>query len=132
MMYKKGLPYACLLIETHEGYFICVPFRTSIRHKNAFLFKESERSKKNRSGLDYSKIVIIQDTGHIDSNASAVIDQDEYAEFRENLNRIVREAVSYVNTYINHKKGTNKLHDREYLRKYRYSTLPYFDAILGV
>lgn len=24
LMYKQGRPYTCLLIETHEGYFLCV------------------------------------------------------------------------------------------------------------
>ena len=36
LMYKHGRPYACLLIESHDDYFICVPFRSSIGHKNAF------------------------------------------------------------------------------------------------
>ena len=39
LMYKAGRPYACLLIETHEGYTICIPFRSSIKHKNAFIFR---------------------------------------------------------------------------------------------
>ncbi len=36
LMYKQGRPYACLLIDTHDGYFICVPFRSSISHKNGY------------------------------------------------------------------------------------------------
>lgn len=40
--------------------YICVPFRSHVHHKNAFLFKNTERSKTNSSGLDYSKTVLIR------------------------------------------------------------------------
>lgn len=40
--------------------YICVPFRLHIHHKNAFLFKNTERSKADSSGLDYSKTVLIR------------------------------------------------------------------------
>lgn len=40
--------------------YICVPFRSHIHHKNAFLFKNTERSKIDSSGLDYSKTVLIR------------------------------------------------------------------------
>lgn len=40
--------------------YICVPFRSHIHHKNAFLFKNTERSKTDSSGLDYSKTVLIR------------------------------------------------------------------------
>lgn len=61
LMYKLGRPYTCLLIESHADYFICVPFRSYINHKNAFLFTNSIRSKQTKSGLDYSKVVLIKD-----------------------------------------------------------------------
>lgn len=53
LMYKRGRPYTCLLIDKHDGYFICVPFRSSITHGNAFLFKSTTRSQRTKSGLDY-------------------------------------------------------------------------------
>lgn len=40
--------------------YICVPFRSHIHHKNAFLFKNTERTKTDSSGLDYSKTVLIR------------------------------------------------------------------------
>ena len=39
LLLKTGRSYNCLLIESHYGYFICVPYRTNIHHQNAFLFK---------------------------------------------------------------------------------------------
>ena len=51
LMHKHGRPYTCLLIDSHDDYFICVPFRSSIGHKNAFMFTGTARSKKTKSGL---------------------------------------------------------------------------------
>jgi len=132
LMYKQGRPYTCLLIDTHEDFFLCVPFRSSINHKNAYHFTGSQRSLRSRSGLDYSKIVVIRDNDYIDSSARAVVDQDEYNEMMKNLPLIVQEVLDYVNAYISHKIGDVPLHPRDYARKYGFSTLPYFEDILGI
>jgi len=132
LMHKHGRPYTCLLIEAHDDYFICVPFRSSIGHKNAFLFTGTARSKKSKSGLDYTKIAIIKDNEYFDSATAAIVDQDEYAEMMRNLPTIVREATDYVDTYINHVKGTAPMHPRAFARKYQYSTLPYFHDIMRI
>ena len=50
----------------------------------------------------------------------------------KNISTIVQDVLEYVNTYVNHKNGTAPLHPREYARKYGFSTLPYFDDILGL
>jgi len=57
---KKGQrAYNCILFQTHYDYYICVPYRTEISHKYAFHFKKTKRSKLHKSGLDYTKIIII-------------------------------------------------------------------------
>ncbi len=132
LMHKLGRPYTCLLIETHEDYFICVPFRSSINHKNAYFFKGTTRSRKTHSGLDYSKTVIINKLEYIDSSTPAIVDQDEYNEMMANLSQIVKDAVSYVTTYINHVNGITPLHPRQFFRRYGYTTLAYFHDILGI
>ena len=132
LMYKRGRPYTCLLIDSHAGYFICVPFRSNISHKNAYLFKNSARSRKMRSGLDYSKTVIISNPDYIDSSANAVVDQDEYKEMMVNLPRIVSEVLVYLNNYIAFVKGEMVLHPRDFCRLYGYSTLKYFHNELGL
>lgn len=76
LMHKHGRPYTCLLIDSHDDYFICVPFRSSIGHKNAFMFTGTARSKKTKSGLDYSKIAIIKNIDYFDSITAAIVDQD--------------------------------------------------------
>ena len=132
LMYKMGRPYTCLLIDTHDDFFICVPFRSNIQHKNAYLFKNTARSRHSRSGLDYTKIVLIKDGRYINSASKAVVDQDEYIETMRNLSQIAREADDYVDSYVNHIQEISPLHPRDFLRKYRYSTLPYFHDILGI
>lgn len=132
LMYKQGRPYTCLLIESHEGYFICVPFRSHIHHTNAYIFTTTARSRRSRSGLDYTKIVIISDLDYINSSIAAVVDNDEYVEMMTNLKQITQEVIGYVDTYILHANGTKPLHPRAYARSYGYSTLPYFHDILGI
>ena len=128
--YKSTRAYACMLIDTHDGYFICVPFRSNIRHKNAFRFKHSIRSQKNASGLDYSKIAIISNDDYLDSSKAVYIDGDEYKEFITNANHIAKAAVKYVDDYILHVTAVKPLDEKEYTRKYGFSTLPYFHDIL--
>lgn len=127
LMYKSGRPYTCLLIDSHNDYYICVPFRSSIRHKNAFMFTATARSK---SGLDYSKIAVINNVTYFDFTTKAIVDSDEYSELIKNLPIIAGEVVEYVDTYIKHINGTALLHPRAFARKYQYSTLPYFHDIM--
>ena len=74
---KNQRAYNCLLFQSHYDYFICIPYRSEITHKYAYHFISTERSKLHRSGLDYSKIVIIDRTDYIDS-IDAIIDKDEF------------------------------------------------------
>lgn len=132
LMCKSGRPYTCLLVESHDGYFICVPFRSSITHNNAYIFTSTARSLRTRSGLDYSKSVIIENADYIDSTTTAIVDSDEYSEMMANIEQITREVISYVNTYISHVNGTATLHPRMFARKYGFTTLAYFHDVLGI
>lgn len=142
ILHKNNRPYTCLLIDTHSDYFICVPFRTTIKHNNAFLFTQSTRTPNPpsattqilRPGLDYSKILIIRNTDidYLDYASPATVDPGEYREMEQNLPMIVSEAVDYVDTYVRHKNGTNVLQQKQYDRKYRNTTLQYFHDILGI
>lgn len=130
IMQKDRRPYACLLIETQEDYFICVPFRSNINHNNAFLFRNSHRSRTSRSGLDYSKIVLIEDISYLSDKDIALVDDDEYKEMKNNLDKIVMQVFKYINTYKNHIIGVNILDVKQFERKYKYSTLKYFHNML--
>ena len=80
---KEARRYNCLIVQTHYDYFICVPFRSHVNHKYAFHFKKSKRSKKNKSALDYTKIVIISNPAYIDSK-QGIVDSDEYHKMMQN------------------------------------------------
>ncbi len=69
-------------MDFFADYYICIPFRSHIRHKNAFLFHGTERSKRTQSGLDYTKIVLIDKMKYHDymDAKNVVVDQDEYRE----------------------------------------------------
>jgi len=129
LMHKQGRPYSCLLIDTHQDYLICIPYRSSINHNNAFMFKGTQRSLTTKSGLDYSKLVLIIDSDYIDTQ-KAVVDPDEYNETVKHLPTIVKEVISYIEDYVNHVTGVKQLHPREFSRKYQFSTLSYFHEIL--
>ncbi|MBP3678381.1 MAG: hypothetical protein J6I97_08565, partial [Agathobacter sp.] len=116
---------------THYDYFIAVPYRSEIAHKYAFHFKKSKRSRQHKSGLDYTKIVILDKTEYLDIK-DAIIDRDEYNETMINLERIKEEALVFVEDYINHVNGTEKLHELEFERRYKYSTLKYFHKEMGL
>ena len=128
---KKQRAYNCLLFQTHYDCFICIPYRTEISHPYAFHFTTTVRSKEHKSGLDYSKIVIIEKTDYIDFT-DAIIDKDEFNETMVNLERIKREALNFVEEYVTHVKGIKELHKREFERRYRFSPLKYFHKELGI
>lgn len=131
LLQKAERPYACLLIELRNDYYICIPYRTHIDHQNSYRFKKSIRSKENKSGLDYTKIAIVNDRDYIDKKP-ALIDKDEFNETMINLDKIVSSALKYIDTYICHISGDKPIHEKEFVRKYKYSTLPYFHKELGI
>lgn len=128
---KRERPYNCLLIQTHYDYFICIPFRSEIRHEYSYQFTSSERSRKHHSGLDYTKIVIVNREEYIDT-ADAIVDRDEYVETMKNIKRIVSEANRFVDDYVLHHKKEKLLHMSEFNRRYRFSPLQYFHKELGI
>lgn len=130
ILVKKDRPYQCLLVHI-EDYFICIPYRTEIRHSYAYKFKKSLRSRKHHSGLDYTKIVIISDRGFL-SATPALVDDDEYTETMQNLERIRREATAFVDDYVSHCKGEHILHSSEFKRRYQFSPLSYFHKELHI
>ena len=128
---KNNRAYNCLLFQSHYDYFICIPYRSEISHKYAFHFTNTTRSKEHKSGLDYSKIVIITKTDYIDS-LDAIIDKDEIKETMVNLKQIKKEALDFVEDYVLHMKGIKMLHEREFERRYGFSSLKYFHRELGI
>ena len=129
---KNSRPYNCLLIQSHYGYFICIPYRSHINHRYAYRFKNSIRSKRAKSGLDYSKTVIVIDSRYI-GNQNAVIDKDEYNETRDNIEYIKADVQKYIDEYVDYVLGKQIKYDsKEAARIYQFSTLKYFHKELGI
>lgn len=131
IMSKQKRGYSCLLIETHYDFFICVPYRTEIQHKFAYHFKKSKRSREHRSGIDFTKMIIIKNPDFIDCR-EAEIDSDEYAETRKKIHIIVKGALAFLDDYILHHNGKKVLNPREYNRRYKFSSLKYFHRELNI
>lgn len=127
---KQGRPYSCLLLEYMEHLYICIPFRSHVNHKYAYHFKHSARARQSRSGLDYTKLALISDSEYLDSTHAAIVDQDEYKEAMQNLPKITKEVYEYIAAYRDDLNGIKKLHPREWERRYKMSTLPYFEEFL--
>lgn len=132
-MLKDKRPYGCLLIKTHNDYYICVPFRSHIHHKNAFLFKNTERSKNDSSGLDYSKTVLIRPEDYDKYLIeNAVVDTDEYKAVRMSIYKIEKQISKYIEGYVKSVSDFENADKKSFERKYKYSTLKYFHDILGI
>ena len=96
------------------------------------MFKNSLRSKRAKSGLDYSKIVIVADSNYI-GQTDAIVDKDEYNETRNNIEYIKNDAQEYVDDYVNYLSGNSTKYDKkEFERIYQYSTLQYFHKESGI
>lgn len=128
---KRKRAYNCLLFQTHYNYLICIPYRSEITHSFSYLFKKSRRSKKHNSGLDYTKILIIEKLEYIDTK-DAIIDKDEYIETLRSFDKIKRDALEYVEEYVDHINKSKIMHPRLFKRKYGFSTLKYFHKELGL
>ena len=77
-------------------------------------------------------MIIIKNLTYLDDSELAIVDQDEFNETMMNLDRIKMEALKFLEDYIQCKKGEIFLHNREYRRRYAYSSLQYFYDILGI
>lgn len=128
---KRQRAYNCILFQTAHHYYICVPYRTEISHTYSYLFKNTERARKHKSGLDYTKIVIINNVEYLDTK-NAIVDKDEYNETVININKIKQEAIAFVDDYVAHINSSKCLHNKEYERRYKYSPLKYFHSELGL
>jgi hypothetical protein len=128
---KQRRAYNCFVFQTHYDFFIAVPYRSEISHKYSFRFKTSARSRRHKSGLDYTKIVLLGRTAYLD-NKDAIIDREEYKETLKNIEKIKREALTFVEEYMSHMNGVKKLHSKEFTRRYGYSPLKYFHKEMGI
>lgn len=129
---KNTRPYNCLLMQSNYGYFICIPYRSNVKHKYSYKFKYSERSKRVNSGLDYTKIVIVRNSDYI-GTSDAVVDADEYRETRDNIDFIRKDAQAYIDNYVQSiRYNPMECNSKKFQRIYGFSTLKYFHKELEI
>lgn len=124
--HKKERPYLVMLVKINENTF-AIPFRTNVKHRFCYKFKNSSRNTYSSTGLDYSKAVIVNDENFIGANA--FIDNKEYVELNNKYFFIIKQFTQYVDGYIKVMNGNGNKFD---LLKYKYSTLKYFHSELGL
>ena len=129
---KDRRSYDVVLFEIDylKGCYVCVPFRTEMKHNNGYRFKFSTRSKEHQSGLDFSKLVIVSNKEYI--GESSTVDIDEYKELKKQEKHIHENLINYIHSYVEHINGHSPLHRKQFDRKYRYSTLKYFHKELNL
>ena len=127
---KKGRPYNFILFEIRYNCFVAAPFRTNIKHENSFKFEGCKRNKFGTSGIDYSKILIIEDSNYI--GEASRIDYDEHSILVKNIVTIATEINDYIDDYKNHISGIKKMGKNKFRNKYKFSTLKYFHKELGI
>ena len=118
--HKPERPYMVFLVTVDNNTY-AIPFRTNVKHKYCYKFKNSSRDTKYSTGLDYSKAVIVNDARYV--GQSATIDNKEYVELNNKYYFIIKQFKSYVQGYI---RFVNCDANEFEARKYRFSTLQYF------
>lgn len=123
---KQNRPFLVLLLRI-EGNTFAIPFRTNIRHRYCYKFRNSGRATNSTTGLDYTKAVIVNRSDYIGPLAN--VDHNEFLELDKHYYWIYSQFSKYVEGYKKYIKDS----DNQYMAKrYRYSTLKYFHAELGL
>ena len=124
MEHKENRPYMVLLITIKTNRF-ALPFRTNIRHKYCYSFKNSSRDTQSITGIDYTKAVIINNDIYL--GEPATIDDKEYLDISRKHYFIIKQFENYLDGYIDYiKHGGNEYKTK----KYAYATLKYFHTEL--
>ena len=124
--HKEERPYAVLLVNVCDNKF-AIPFRTNIKHNNAYKFEHSGRATESVTGLDFTKAVVVNDNIFIGGNAT--VDNQEYLDLSKNEMKIIKKFTTYVKNYVKYRKGIAA----EYREKdYQYTSLKYFEKELKI
>lgn len=121
---KPSRPCAVLLIRI-SGILFGIPLRTNIRHRYCYRFRTSDRKTDSSTGLDFTKAVVLLEQRYLGQETT--INKKEFIELQDKAYFIVKQFKKYVDDYIEYKKNDGN----DYVsRRYRYSTLHYFDDVL--
>jgi protein AbiQ len=125
---KEDRPYYVALLEVDDLCY-AVPLRSRISHPYCFI---ADNSCGQKSGLDYSKAVVITDTARFIDPAPVTIRQNEFNVMTQHEHFIKKKFSSYILSY---KKEIRRRQTNPALpvsNLCRYSSLKYFHQELGL
>lgn len=125
---KANRPYYVLLLQV-DGITYAIPLRSHITHKFCFIANSANGQK---SGLDYSKAIVITNPAKYIDPAHVTIRQHEYNVFKQHEFIIKKQFSSFVASYkkgIARRKQNPKIPESTLCR---YASLKYFHKELGL
>ena len=126
ILYKAGRPYTIVIMKIDNLTF-AIPFRSNITTEHAYVFKKSSRGRNSRSGLDYTKAVVIREE-HLGERVD--VDNIQYREFSEKIKVI---ANTFSNFIVDYKKWmSDPVKYRLPLANKDLWSLQYFHRELGI
>ncbi len=123
---KPTRPYVVMVISI-QGNRFALPFRTNIRHNYCYKFKNTNRETDSVTGIDFSKAVIVNDSKYVGDETQ--IDNKEYVELANKFYFVIKKFQKYLEGYIDFRMNGG---DEFIEKKYRFTTLKYFDRELGI
>jgi protein AbiQ len=128
MLVKKDRPYYVCVLEL-DGICYALPLRTHITHPFCFSAAGYDGQK---SGLDFSKAVVITDREKFIDPDPVTIRQNEFDVLKKQKHLISERFTSYVNLYKKEILRRIKNPTLPITAVCRYSSLQYFHDILGL
>jgi len=125
---KEERPYYVLLLEL-DGLTFAIPLRSHITHSYCFL---ADISTDQKSGLDYSKAVVITDSAKYVDPAPVTIRQHEYNFLKQREYLIKKQFSSYVASYKKEIRRRQKNPALPVSTLCRYTSLKYFHKELSL
>jgi len=125
---KEERPYYVLLLEL-DGLTYAIPLRSHITHPYCFV---ADSSTGQKSGLDYSKAVVITDSAQYVDPAPVTIRRHEYNFLKQREYLIKKQFSSYVASYKKEIRRHQKNPALPVSALCRYASLKYFHRELGL
>jgi len=101
-----------------------------MKHNNGYKFKFSKRNKKHQLGLDFYNLLLFQRISILVKVPLLIL--MNIRNLKKQEDHIHKNLEKYIHDYVEHVNGHIPLHIKQFERKYKYSTLKYFHAKLGV
>ncbi len=117
---KSDRPYVIMCI-TLNNHIFALPLRSHINHKYAYL-----TDKTNKCGVDFSKAIYISDENYLNKTKKPYLRQNEFDFLRDKEFIIKKKFIRYIQDFVNAKKSN----DKNRIKPFKYSTLPYFATII--